>query len=100
MWHMKTVRVLLTLTVLWAVVSAQSRAPIAARKTEPPDARVRQVLAVDEARRRAMLEGNVPALDRILAHDVTIFWGDGTEDNKLSTLELFRSQRLRYDQLE
>jgi len=47
-----------------------------------------------------MLEGDVAALDRILAEDVTIFWGDGTEDNKPSTLELFRSRRLRYDQLE
>jgi len=100
MSHMNGVRLLLTLTVLFAPGSLWSGAPIAAHKAEPPDARVRQVLAVDEARRKAMLEGDVAALDRILAEDVTIFWGDGTEDNKPSTLELFRSRRLRYDQLE
>ena len=97
---MNTVRVLLTFAGLFALVSGQLGAVIVPQKAEPPDERVRQVLAVDEARRKAMLEANVAALDRILAADVTIFWGDGTEDNKVSTLELFRSQRLHYDQLE
>ena len=97
---MNKIRVLLILAALGTVASAQSGVPITPRKAKPPNARLSQVLAVDEARRRAMLEGDVAALDRILANDVTIFWGDGTEDNKISTLELFRSRRLRYDQLE
>ncbi len=64
------------------------------------DAAVRQVLAVDEARRIATLHADVKALDALLAEDVTIFWGDGTTDNKASTLELFRSGRLRYAKLD
>ena len=59
-----------------------------------------QVLAVDEARRLAMLHGDITALDALLADDVTFFWGDGTADNKASALELFRSGQLRYTQLE
>jgi CubicO group peptidase (beta-lactamase class C family)/ketosteroid isomerase-like protein len=61
---------------------------------------VERVLAVDEARRQAMLHSDVSALDTLLADDVTIFWGDGTADNKASALELFRSGRLRYTDLE
>jgi ketosteroid isomerase-like protein len=59
---------------------------------------VRNVLAADESRRQAMLQGDVRALDSLLADDVTIVWGDGTTDNKAATLELFRSGRLRYQQ--
>jgi len=62
--------------------------------------RIQQVLAADEARRQAMLKGDVRALDSLLADDVTVVWGDGTTDDKASTLELFRSGRLRYSQTE
>jgi len=58
------------------------------------------VRAVDESRRLAVLHGDVKALDSLLADDATILWGDGTADDKASTLELFRSGRLRYRQLE
>jgi ketosteroid isomerase-like protein len=61
---------------------------------------IQQVLTADEARRLAMLHGDIAALDALLADDVTIFWGDGTADDKASTLALFRSGRLRYSQLE
>jgi len=61
---------------------------------------VERVLAVDEARRQAMLHCDISALDALLADDATIFWGDGTADNKASALELFRSGRLLYTQLE
>lgn len=61
---------------------------------------LQQVLAADEARRLAMLHTDVSALDSLLADDVTIFWGDGTEDDKASTLALLRSGRLRYSQLD
>jgi ketosteroid isomerase-like protein len=61
---------------------------------------VQQVLAVDEARRLAMLHSDVSALDSLLAEDATIFWGDGTADDKASTLALLRSGRLRYAQLD
>ncbi len=69
----------------------------------PPQAKseaVRQVLATDEARRLAMLHADVKSLDALLADDVTIFWGDGTVDDKASTLDLFRSGRLSYSKLE
>lgn len=93
---MKALAVLL-LVVLTTTENAQSRAAQTRESQAPP---IQQVLAVDEARRKAMLEGNVEVLDRILAKDVTIFWGDGTEDDKASTLQLFRSGRLHYDHFE
>jgi ketosteroid isomerase-like protein len=61
---------------------------------------VQQVLAADEARRVAMLHNDIKTLDSLLAEDVTIVWGDGTKDNKTSTLALFRSGKLHYSQLE
>jgi ketosteroid isomerase-like protein len=69
------------------------------RLGEADDEKIQQVLAVDEARRLAMLHSDTKALDSLLANDATIFWGDGTVDDKASTLELFRSGRLRYKQL-
>lgn len=47
-----------------------------------------------------MLHTDVSALDSLLADDVTIFWGDGTADDKASMLALLRSGRLRYSQLD
>jgi ketosteroid isomerase-like protein len=70
----------------------------ASRPAKEETTAAEQVLAADEARRHAMLQGDVRALDSLLADDVTIVWGDGTTDNKASTLELFRSGRLRYQQ--
>ncbi|GAC1638239.1 MAG: hypothetical protein NVS9B14_18650 [Candidatus Acidiferrum sp.] len=61
---------------------------------------MREVLAAEEARRLAMLRGDVVALAALLTDDVTIVWGDGTVDDKMSTLALFRSGRLRYGQLD
>ena len=61
---------------------------------------LQQVFAADEARRLAMLHSDVSALDSLLADDVTIFWGDGTADDKASMLALLRSGRLRYSQLD
>jgi len=40
------------------------------------------------------------ATSPLLAEDLTIYWGDGTADDKASTLALFRSGRLRYAQLD
>lgn len=59
-----------------------------------------QVLALDDARRLAMLHGDVAALDTILAEDATVYWGDGTADDKASTLALFRTARLRYSRFD
>jgi cytosine/adenosine deaminase-related metal-dependent hydrolase/ketosteroid isomerase-like protein len=70
------------------------------QRVQDVDERIQQVLAVDDARRLAMLHGDTDALDHLLADDATIFWGDGTVDDKPSTLELFRSGRLRYRQLD
>lgn len=59
-----------------------------------------QVSALDEARRLAMLRGDVAALDTILAEEATVYWGDGTADDKASTLALFRTGRLRYSRFD
>ncbi len=64
------------------------------------DEAVQQVLAADEARRMAMLHSDVTALESLLADDATIFWGDGTADDKPTTLAQFRSGRLRYSRLD
>ncbi len=36
----------------------------------------------------------------VVTDDVTVFWGDGTVDDKRSTLALFRDGHLRYTQLD
>jgi hypothetical protein len=73
-----------------------------ASRARPSDSTkaIQEVFTVDEARRLAMLHSDVAALDSLLAEDVTIYWGDGTADDKASTLALFRSGRLRYAQLD
>ena len=81
------------------VQTAMSSQASCARTSEEHEA-IQQVRAVDESRRLAVLHGDVKALDSLLADDATILWGDGTADDKASTLELFRSGRLRYRQLE
>lgn len=47
-----------------------------------------------------MLHGDVAGLESLVADDATIFWGDGTADSKASMLELIRSRKLRYVQLD
>jgi ketosteroid isomerase-like protein len=99
----KASTVLLGLTLVSIIgPTAVAQTTPSAGHEQPSDATkaVQQVLAVDEARRLAMLHGDVTALDSLLAEDVTIFWGDGTADDKASTLALFRSGRLRYAQLD
>jgi Domain of unknown function (DUF4440) len=78
---------------------------VMARATTPRDCEVmgaeaQHVLAADNARRVAMLHNDIKTLDSLLAEDVTIVWGDGTTDNKASTLDLLRLGKLHYSQLE
>jgi len=100
----KVLAVFFALTLVCIVASnmfgqaASSRATRAERSCATED--VQQVLAVDEARRLAMLHSDVSALESLLAEDLTIFWGDGTADDKASTLALLRAGRLRYAQLD
>ena len=91
-----------TLVCITGLTALGQTALSQARGTQSSDSTsdTQQVLAVDEARRLAMLHGDVTALDSLLAEDVTIYWGDGTADDKRSTLALFRSGRLRYAQLD
>jgi len=88
---------LIGLTVLGQTAPSQASH---ARPSSKSTNTIQQVLTADEARRLAMLHGDNAALDALLADDVTIFWGDGTADDKASTLALFRSGRLRYSQLD
>jgi ketosteroid isomerase-like protein len=95
-------------TAGWKIVHLHaSEVPLTAAQTLPQQvspgsvaAVSQQVLAADELRRLAMLHADVTALDSLLADDVTIYWGDGTVDNKRSALELFRSGQLRYSQFD
>lgn len=82
-----------------AIAHGQTVAPKTRPRPQLNDA-VQRVLAVDEARRIAMLHGDTVALESLVADDATIFWGDGTADSKTTMLELFRSGRLRYIQLD
>jgi hypothetical protein len=61
---------------------------------------VQQLLATDDARRAAMLRGDMNALSLLLADDAVIIWGDGTVDDKGSALAILRSGSLRYTRLE
>ena len=92
----------LTVVCLIGSTAFGQTAPSQAGRAQSFDATeaMRQVLAVDEAGRRAMLHGDAAALDSLLAEDVTIFWRDGTADDKASALVLVRSGRLRYSQLD
>jgi mannose-6-phosphate isomerase-like protein (cupin superfamily)/ketosteroid isomerase-like protein len=82
-----------------AVISGPGKNATESGPESQPDM-IQQVLATDEARRMAMLHGDVSALDSYLADDAMIFWGDGTADDKASTLALLRSGGLRYSQLD
>jgi ketosteroid isomerase-like protein len=59
-----------------------------------------QVLRTDEARRTATLEGDVALLDRLIADDATLVYGDGTTETKASLLAEIRSGKLRWTKLE
>lgn len=93
---------LLTAVCIIGLSALGQKAPSQASRLQPPDdtEAMQQVLAIDEARRLATLHSDVAVLDSIFAEDLTIFWGDGTADDKASTLALFRSGRLRYAQLD
>jgi ketosteroid isomerase-like protein len=97
-----TVFFALTLVFMIRSTALGQTAPSKSSRARPSDSAkvMQQVFTVDEARRLAMLHGDVAALDSLLAKDVTIYWGDGTADDKASTLALFRSGRLRYAQLD
>ena len=92
--------VLCVLALFSMTVTTALAHPTTPRDCEVTGDEAQKVLAADEARRLAMLHNDIKALDSLLAEDVTIVWGDGTTDNKASTLALFRSGKLHYSQLE
>jgi ketosteroid isomerase-like protein len=64
------------------------------------DSGVEQILKIDEARWLAMLHNDVATLQRLLADDVVIFWGDGSVDTKARALAALRSRQLSYDRID
>ena len=59
-----------------------------------------QVLRTDEERRVAQLNSNIPALDRVIADDATLVYGDGTTETKASLLAQIRAGKLRWTKFE
>ena len=59
-----------------------------------------QVLRTDEQRRVAQLNGNAAVLDRIIADDATLIYGDGTTETKRSLLAKIRAGTLRWAKFE
>jgi ketosteroid isomerase-like protein len=102
MFRVLLVYLLAVVTVGLRAMKADGQVPHSGSSSQGPSASAaaKQVLALDEARRLAMLHGDVAALDTILAEDATVYWGDGTADDKASTLALFRAARLRYSQFD
>lgn len=86
----------------WSVAVGQGGHPQAGRRTSAATASdvARQVLAIDEARRIAMLRADARALDTLLAPDASVVWGDGTVDDGASTIALVRRGRLRYSRFD
>ena len=85
-----------------SVAVGQGGRPPAGRRTSAAARSevARQVLAIDEARRLAMLRADVRALDTLLAPDASVVWGDGTLDEGASTVALIRRGRLRYSRFD
>jgi hypothetical protein len=61
---------------------------------------VQQVLRTDEQRRFALLNGDIVVLDRLIADDATLVYGDGTTETKASLLAQIRTGTLRWTKLE
>lgn len=59
-----------------------------------------QVLRTDEERRIAALNGDSAVLERLIAGDATLIYGDGTTETKTSLLAQIRARQLRWTKLE
>lgn len=86
---MKQVHLLLTLMLGASMIQA---APV---PTSTSDA-AKQVLAAEHARTTALEHSDIPALERIMADDVTYIHASGKVDTKKSYLDAIRSGQLHY----
>ena len=59
-----------------------------------------QILRTDEERRVAQLNSDVGVLDRVIADDATLIYGDGTTETKASLLAQIRAGSLRWTKSE
>lgn len=66
----------------------------------PAGSEAQQVLRIDEQRRVAQLNGDTAALDRLIADDATLIYGDGTTETKASLLAQIRAGTLRWTKSE
>src|SRR5580698_182277 len=69
---------------------------IAARAAIAGEDAKQQVMAVEQARVAALDASDIPALERIMADDVTYVHASGKVDNKASYLDAIRSGKLHY----
>jgi uncharacterized protein (TIGR02246 family) len=84
---------------LWLGVAAALSVPLAVRQSlaEARDAsEIREVLAAEQSRVAALEAQDVPALEKIMADDVTYVHASGHADTKTSYLEAIRSGQLHY----
>lgn len=65
-----------------------------------PGSEAQQVLRIDEQRRIATLNADAPLLDRLIADDATLIYGDGTTETKASFLAQVRSGKLHWTKFE
>ena len=75
-------------TSLWSAATTSSVV-----KSESPDAEVR---AAETARTNALVHGDIAALEKLMADDVTYVHASGKSDTKASYLDAIRSGQLRY----
>jgi len=64
--------------------------------TSPPDSATNEVLAAEKARTTALDNNDLPALEKILADDLTYVHASGKVDTKATILEAIRSGQVRY----
>ena len=86
---MKRFSVAFVCTVAWMFCARASRTPAA-------DSATNQVLAAENARTTALDNNDLPALEKILADDLTYVHASGKVDTKATMLEAIRSGQVRY----
>jgi hypothetical protein len=88
---MKRLSVLAAMLCAMAALGAPSPRPVGSA-----DSASNEVLAVENARTTALDHADVPALDKLLADDLTYVHASGKVDTKSSFLDAIRSDQLHY----
>lgn len=86
--------------VLLVILAISGMQPVASRAVSTNNASVREVLAIDSERTKALLSNDAATLDRIMAPDVTYITGDGELNTRPELLADVRSRKLTYTRLQ